>query len=259
MFKKTLLSIGLAISLASVAACGEDGEEENDEASSEQEQEEQEDNEQQQQGMPEPPDLEEIPDVVAEVNGSEIPKEDFVSSYERQYQQMAMQSQQSGQELGDEQVEQLKQQTAEGLVDTELLVQEAENRGFEASEEDVNETLGDLAEQNGMESGEDFKNAVKEQQGMEEEELMSQLEIQVKLEQLVSDEAGEIDPTEEELQELYDQSKEQREQMGTAEDMDSFEEMKPQLEEQAKAQEENEAVQALISDLREDAEITINV
>ena len=40
------------------------------------------------------PDLSDVPDVVAEVNGEEITKDDFSGPYESQFQQQAMQSQQ---------------------------------------------------------------------------------------------------------------------------------------------------------------------
>src|SRR5699024_9195479 len=45
------------------------------------------------------PDLEGIPDVVAEVNGTEIDKASFEEAYQAQFQQAAMMSQMSGEEL----------------------------------------------------------------------------------------------------------------------------------------------------------------
>ena len=75
------------------------------------------------------PDLEGIPDVVAEVNGQEVTKDDFVLLYEAQFQQAAMQAAQTGGEQPDEDA--LKEQTADDLVDTELLTQEAESRGID--------------------------------------------------------------------------------------------------------------------------------
>ncbi|WP_129663643.1 SurA N-terminal domain-containing protein [Phytoactinopolyspora endophytica] len=247
MNKKIFLGVSVAVSLFAITACGgDDADEENaggDESS-------------EQEGAPQAPDLESIPDVVAVVNGSEILKEDFVSVYEGQFQQLAMQAQTTGEDVDEEQ---LKEQTAENMVNNELLVQEADDRGFDASQEDIDETMNELAAQNGLESGEDFMAAL-EEQGMGEEEVRAELEVQVRVDQLIADEAGDTDPTEEELQELYDEAEAQQEQMGEeAQELPPFDEVKPQLEEQAKADKESEVAQALVQDLRGDAEVSINL
>lgn len=208
--------------------------------------------------MPEP-DLEGIPDVVAEVNGEEIEREEFENAYVGQFQQVVMQSQMTGQEVDQDQ---LKLQIAESMVGTELLIQEASSAGFEASEEEINETLEELAEQFGLESKEAFLDAM-EEQGMEEEEVISQVETQVKVDQLIANESGDIEPTEEELEEYYDQIVAQQEQMGEGNneesDLPSFDEVKPEIEEQVRRQNESEVYQTLIERLREDADITVNL
>lgn len=201
------------------------------------------------------PDLEGVPDVVAEVNGTEIEKADFEEAYTMQFQQAAMMSQMSGEELNQDE---LKQQVANGLVSQELLIQEADNRGLTASEEDVNTVLDDIAAQNEMESQDDLFAAF-EEQGTPEEEVLELVDIQVKVEQLVAEETGEIEPTEEELQELYDQFTAQMEQSESEEEVPSLEDMKPQLTEQVVAQKEGEAMQALVAELEESADITVHL
>ncbi|SDI00619.1 SurA N-terminal domain-containing protein [Alteribacillus persepolensis] len=259
MSKKWLLSAAFAISISMLAACGGDegeegnGGEENAQEETEQGEGQGEGQGQEQAEMPEP-DIDSVPDVVAEVNGESITKEEFTTTYESQFQRAAMQSQMTGQEVDQDQ---LKQQVAEGMVGTELLIQEAGDRGFEASEEDVNQLVDELVEQNGMESQDDLFAAF-EEQGMSEDEIMSQIETQVKIDQLIAEEAGDVEPTEEELQEAYDQTTAQQEQMGV-EDIPSFEEMKADLTEQVKMQKENEAAQTLIEQLREDADVTVHV
>src|SRR5699024_12163376 len=64
--------------------------------------------------MPEP-DLEGIPDIVADVNDGEVTKEDFEATYQQQFQQMAMQAQMSGQNMDEIDQDELKEQTADGL------------------------------------------------------------------------------------------------------------------------------------------------
>jgi len=262
MRKKALLGAALAITLFGVAACGDEGSGADQEASSDQSTEqqmpEQEGQDPQQPELPEP-DLEGIPDVVAEVNGKKIDKEEFEAAYESQFQQMMMQAQMTGEEINQDE---LKASTAENLVGNELLTQEAENRKITASKEQVDDTLQEMAEANGMESGEEFIAALAEQ-GMAEDEVMDQLETQVEIEQLIAEEAGDIEPTEAELQELYEQSAAQQEQAagegGEAGEMPAFEEVEDQLKEQVKAQKEGEAMQALVDSLRDKGDVTVHL
>lgn len=202
--------------------------------------------------LPEP-DLEGIPEVVAEINGEEVTKEEFESAYQQQFQQAAMQSQLSGEEIDEDQ---LKEHTVEGLIGQQLLTQEANNRFPDVSEDDVNQTMDTLVEENGMETKEELIAAF-EEQGMEEEELMSLLETQVKIDQLIMEESGDIEPTDEEIEEVYEMLKAQQEEMGSEEEIPDFEEIKPDLKEQLKQQKEAEKIEALVQKLREDADITI--
>ncbi len=206
------------------------------------------------------PDLDAIPDVVAEVNGEEVTKDEFVPIYEAAFAQAASQVQMGG-ESPDE--EQLAKQTADDLVDTELLAQEAEARGLEVSDEDVEAELTDLAEQNGMTSADELLKAV-EQQGVTAEQARDQVETQVLVEQLVADENGPIEPTDKELRELYAQVKKQQAQaggsgQGGAQDIPPFAQVRDQLAEQATNQEIGKVATALVEDLRADADITINL
>src|SRR5699024_1837118 len=136
------------------------------------------------------------------------------------------------------------------------------SREITASEEQVDDTLQEMAEANGMDSGDDFIAALAEQ-GMAEDEVMDQLKVQVEIEQLITEEAGDIEPTEAELQELYEQTAAQQEQAagegGEAEEMPAFEDVEDQLKEQVKAQKEGEATQALVDALRETADVTIHL
>src|SRR5690625_4390600 len=120
MRNKWLLSLSLSLLVLFIAACGSDednsAEDNNDESET---QEESADDEGQapeagteQAEMPEP-DLEDIPDVVAEINGEEISGEEFEATYVGQFQQAMMQAQMSGQEVDQDQ---LKVQTAEALI-----------------------------------------------------------------------------------------------------------------------------------------------
>lgn len=249
-----LLSLLIGASVIVTAACSDTDENANEETPATEEQAADENAETAEQPeMPEP-DLEGVPDVVAEVNGEEIVKEDFESAYTAQFQQMSMQAQMSGEEVDETQ---LKEQIAESLVAQELLIQETETREIEASEEEVNETLTSIAEQNGLASSEEFLAAL-EEQGISEEEVMEQVTSQVKVDKLIAEESGAVEASDEELQEFYDQMQTQQEEMG-GEELPPFEDIKTELEAQLVQQKENEAVQALVAELREGADVTIHI
>lgn len=200
-----------------------------------------------------------IPEVVAEVNGEQVTRDEFVLIYEAQLQQATAQAEAGG-EAPDE--EALKEQTANNLVDTELLAQEAESRGIAVSDEDVEAELTSLAESNQLGSAQEFLDAV-EEQGTSEEQVRSQVEIQVMVEQLVADEAGASDPTEKELRTLYAQAKKQAQQQaqagGQAQQIPPFAQVRDQLAEQVQTEQVGTVAQALVDELRKDADITINL
>lgn len=256
--KKWLSSLTIIGSLMLLTACNGDEEAAEDTGSAEESEAPQSKGEEgaaaEQPEMPEP-DLEGVPDVVAEVNDTKIEKAEFEEAYNMQFQQMAMMSQMSGEEVNQDD---LKKQVADGLVSQELLIQEADNRELEVTEEDTNGVLDSLVEQNGMESQDDLFAAF-EEQGMPKDEVMTQVDMQVKVDKLIAEEAGDIEPSKEEMQEIYDAQVAQMEQMETEEEPPSFEELEPQLKEQVVMQKEGEAAQALVADLKESADVTMHL
>ena len=121
-----LLGLAMSVSVVALAACGsQDDEAKPKESSAAAEQSPGADSAHDQQGQQGKPNTKDIPEVVAEVNGKKIKKSEFVPLFETQYQQMQMQAQQSGQPVDEKG---LKKQTAENLVSTEVLVQEADKR-----------------------------------------------------------------------------------------------------------------------------------
>lgn len=251
---KWLLGVVLAMVLLGVSACGggtgsDGGEDSNADGSSAS---------QEQGGSEAGADVADVPDVVAEVNGEEIPREEFVQAYELQLQQATAQAQTSGQEVDQDQ---LKEQVAQSLVSTELLVQEADDREISVSDEDVEQTLQELTTQNGLEDVDAFVAAL-EEQGMDRDEVDRQVRTQLRIERLVSDEAGTIEVTRQEARTLYDQlvaQQEQAGQQGGGQQMPPFPQVRADLEEQVKSQKESQVAQRLLGDLRESADIVVNL
>ena len=201
-------------------------------------------------------DVSDVPEVVATVNGTEITKDDFVQTYQSQYQQMAMQ-QQAGGQAPDE--EQLKTQVAEQLVNNELLRQGAEDAGIKATDKDIDTTLDEIAKQNGLGSGDEAVSAL-EQQGISAEQVRQDAASQFAITTYIEQEADIAEPSDEELKAQYDALVEQQSAAGgSAEEVPSFEEMKDQLAQQATMQQQNEAATEIAGKLRESGDVTINV
>ncbi len=255
MRTRTALGAGLTAALLMLTACGGDGGEESgggsagnessaSSGSSEAEQSE--------------PDVADIPEVVAEVNGEQISRDEFVVLYRAQVRQATAQAQASGEEPDEDA---LKEQTAQSLVETELLRQEAGARGINASEKAIDGELTSLAEQNQLPSAQALLNAL-EEQGISEDQARGQIETQLLVEGLVADEAGgAIEPTEEDLRNLYQQVKQQQAQSGqqAGQVFPPFAQVRSQLREQAASQERGRLAQSLVAELSENADISINL
>jgi peptidyl-prolyl cis-trans isomerase SurA len=205
-------------------------------------------------GSADGPDLSGIPDVVAEVNGEEVTKDEFVPLFEAAFQQATAEAQTSGQAPDEEQI---KQQTAEDLVSTELLTQEAGSRGLEVSDDEIDAELEEIAQQSQLASAEELLAAIAEN-GMSEDQARSQVEMQVLVEKLVEDEDGGTTPSEKELRAIYEQAKEQAAgQQGQK--IPPYAQVRDQIAEQARTEQVGKVAQSLVEDLREDADITINL
>lgn len=201
-------------------------------------------------------DVSDVPEVVATVNGTEITKDDFVQTYQSQYQQMAMQQQAGGQAPNEEQ---LKTQVAEQLVNNELLRQGAEDAGIKATDKDIDTTLDEIAKQSGLGSGDEVVSAL-EQQGISAEQVRQDAASQFAITTYIEQEADIAEPSDEELKAQYDAMVEQQSAAGgSAEEVPSFEEMKDQLAQQATMQQQNEAATEIAGKLRESGDVTINV
>ncbi|WP_120003891.1 SurA N-terminal domain-containing protein [Nesterenkonia muleiensis] len=259
--KKLVTSVAAAALLFGLAACDNDDAEQQDAAAEQNQQpdeggaEEPDDLEQPE--MPEP-DLGDVPDVVAEVNGEDITGEEFSTSFESQYMQMAMQAQMTGEGVDEDA---LQQQVLDNLIGLELLDQEAEQSGYEVSEEEVDEQLEQLAEMNDLDSV-DQVFEIAEEQGLSEEEFREDVEAEVIIEQIVA--SLEVDdPTDEEVEDAYEQFAAQAPPVegedGEESETPDLEELRPQIEEELAQQKESEALMAYVDDLREDAEVEIHI
>lgn len=204
-------------------------------------------------------DLKGIPAVVAVVDDQEITKDEFVTAYQNRFQQATTEAQTSGQPVDQDA---LKKQTADGLVSNRLLLAEADRRKLTASEADVDKAIAGYAQQSGAASQEAYLKTLADQ-GLDEAEVRVEVASQLKLDQLLADEAGSKKPTKAELQAIYDQAVAAQAQNGGAQDpaqaIPPFEEVQDELKEQAKSTKQSAAGEKLLATLREKATITVNL
>jgi peptidyl-prolyl cis-trans isomerase C len=116
--------------------------------------------------------------AVASVNGVLIPKA-FLDREIRRFEEQALSQ---GQMVDEREREQLSRQALDTLIDIELLYQESQRRGFEITEERVDEQVESLKTQFGDEEG--YASAL-EQIGINDEELRSEFRRQLAIQDMI--------------------------------------------------------------------------
>lgn len=141
-------------------------------------------------------------DIVATVNGQDIPMENL----EMQLQQYELMFAEQGIDFADEENLELLMQIQQGIVDElvqlEVLVQEADQLNFEANEDEVQSELDQIRSQ-----FDDFEDAL-DAQGYTVDMLESEIRDSLKLNQLLADDhilSLDIEVTDEEIEESYEQ------------------------------------------------------
>lgn len=201
------------------------------------------------------PDLSGIPDPVAEVNGTPISREEFVSVFENQYRQMSMQSQMTGEPVDEEQ---LKQVASEGLVGSELLLQEARSRGLEVSQAEIDAELEQYAETNQV-TPDEFVSAMSEQ-GLDRQGVLDQIDRQLLVDKLLMDEFGEVEITDAEIEQAYQRVAQQQAAAAGGQaggGIPPLDEVRGQIEEQLRAERQAASMQTFSEQLRETADVTV--
>jgi len=115
--------------------------------------------------------------AVASVNGVLIPK----AYLEREVRRFEEQALSQGQLVDESQSDQLNRQALDTLIDIELLYQESQRRGFEISEERIEEQLNSLRTQ----FGDEGYAAALEQIGISDGELRTELGRQLAIQEMI--------------------------------------------------------------------------
>ena len=136
--------------------------------------------------------------AVASVNGVLIPR----SFLEREVRRFEEQALSQGQLVDEAQRDQLNRQALDTLIDIELLYQESLRRGFEISDDRVEEQVSGLRSQFGDEEG---YAAALEQIGISDDELRTEFRRQLAIQDMIdADIAPAVGVTEQESKEFYE-------------------------------------------------------
>ncbi len=154
--------------------------------------------------------------VVAEVNGEQIFIEQYQQEEEQQMQMMMQQGMDPESAEMSEMLEELRPQILDNLVNSLLIEKKVEEEGMTVSEDEVDEEYQMFAEQSG---GEEMLEQQLEEAGYTAEELREdisqQLKIQTYMEGYIEEnlDTEDLEFSEEELRELYEETQQQQEQI----------------------------------------------
>jgi hypothetical protein len=185
--------------------------------------------------------------AVAVVNGVDIKTADYERTLDMLKAELEQQDVDLNSEEGKAQAKGLEEQAIDQLVTTEVLLQQANKKGYTVSEEDVDEEIGKMREQ----YGEQFKEMLEMNQ-MTEESLEKLIRENKLIMAYMDGALGEITVTDEEMKKYYDDYSQQSE-----EEIPEYDEVEDQIEKFVKSEKEYEKTTALINELKDNSEITI--
>lgn len=208
-------------------------------------------------------------EIVATVNGEEISSQMLEQQVNEDQilNQVARVDQQLAQildntEAGSQVMEELKKAKLDSVIDSLLLRQKVEESDITLTEKELDEIYqqqkSSIMQQNQWDE-EKYLTKIKEQGYENEAAFKEQLtnNPSIKINKFVEEKVlGDIEVSEEELKQAYDQRKNAMAQSGQD---SSFEKVKPQLEQLLKQQKQSRTINAYLEKLREDAEIEINL
>lgn len=190
--------------------------------------------------------------IVAIVNDEKIKGEDFnnvLTQSQMQYQQMGQDP------TSKDAVKKIKDQTIDSLVGQTLLMQQAEEKGYKATDDEINKQLDEVKKQ--YKDEKQFEDAMKKA-GFTMDELKTQIAENIKYTNYVEKEIKVDEVTEDEMKKFYDQYASQQGQ-DQAKDAPKFEDVKPQIKTQLEQQKKQEKLVQHVEDLKKNAKIDVKI
>lgn len=192
-------------------------------------------------------------DVVATVDGKDISKKDYdkeLESMKATYEQQGMPADQ----MDSKMLAELEQSVLDQMINAELLLQTAEKDGVSVEQKELDAELEKI--KTNFADEKQYEDALKQNE-LTEKELMAQLKKQMTVIQYLDSKIGKVEASDEEIQAMYDQYKQQVEgQKQTPEELDKI---KPELEQQILAQKKDEQTTKLVEQIRKDNEDKVKI
>ncbi len=184
-------------------------------------------------------------EVLAKIGESEITMEDIQSDFD----QMKTQYEAQGMNLSENQEMQdmILYETLQNHVQQKLLMDHAKEKGLEVEEEDIEEEYNMITEQFSTE--EELDSAL-QQAGVSKDDLKQNIEDSLLIQLLAEEEGGEVEVSEEEINERYEQLEAQG-----GEDLPPLDEIREDLEQEVMSQKVNETLQSVVTKLQEENEV----
>lgn len=177
-------------------------------------------------------------DVVVNINDSGVKG----THYNAIYAQTKMQMHQFGQDTSD--LDKIKDHTLDELIAQELLKQDADKKGVEVSDEEVQSELDEFKEEN-EEQLQSYLNEFE----ISEETFKEQLFFSIVLDKYITEEIESEEVTDDEAKEMYENLKKQNEEIA------EFDELKEDIKKSLESQKKQEKLQAKLEKLKESADI----
>jgi hypothetical protein len=192
--------------------------------------------------------------TVAVVNEEEIKGEAYnslLSDSQMSYQSM-------GQDPTSEEIAaQLKESTIDSLIGQTLLLQQAEEKGYEADDEEIQQEIATLKE--GYEDEAQFEEVLKSS-GLTLEELEAEVAKNIQYTAYIENELTVEEVKEEDVKAYYDQIVEQNSgSEEAAAQIPEYEEVKDRIKEDLERQKTQEVLAAEVEKLRENASIEVKI
>lgn len=184
-------------------------------------------------------------EVLAKVDGENITKDDIKPSLDRMKSQYSAQGIDVSEEEGMEDM--LLYQAVQNHIQQKLLLDHAEEKGLEVESEDIQNEFDQIA--GGFENQEQLDTALN-QAGMTENEFKEEIRISLLAQLVAEDEGLELNVSEEEIEERYQQY---QAQMG--EDIPPMEEVREQIVTELENQKMDSILANLLEELREEREV----
>lgn len=192
-------------------------------------------------------------DLVATVDGEGISKQQYEKELEAtkaSYEQQGMPADQMDSKMKAE----LEKSVLDQMVNAELLLQTAEKDGISVDQKEMDTELENI--KSNFENDKQFEEALKKNK-LTESDLKEQMKKQMMVTKYLDSKIGKVEVTEQEVQSLYDQYKQQAESQ--KQKPEELAKIKPQLEQQVLTQKKQEKTSKLVEEIRKVNEDNIKI